>query len=246
MTNLVSVVIPTYNRYFYLLNAIESVINQTFKNIEIIVVNDGSTQEEYYKNKFPDGVKVINLSKNQKAINGFSSDAIRNFGIEKVTTKYVAFLDDDDVWMENKLEIQLETLNKDNTKFCSTDGFVGNGVYNRKKIYKTSNKEYYFKYISKKYKDTVYSERGFIRRKFTYPQQFDLDFINIHNCIMTSSVIVETSLIKKVGMFNESLPNGKGDYDCWKKILKYEKCSYVSDPLIYYDLSHGDGQNYKN
>ena len=92
-----SVVIPTYNRYFYLLNAIESVLNQTFKNFEIIVVNDGSTQEEYYQNKFPNRVKVINLSTNQKAINGFSSDAIRNFGIKEVTTKYVAFLDDDEL-----------------------------------------------------------------------------------------------------------------------------------------------------
>ena len=48
----VSVVIPTYNRFKYLLNAIISILTQTYKNIEIIVVNDGSTEDEYYKYDF--------------------------------------------------------------------------------------------------------------------------------------------------------------------------------------------------
>ena len=47
----VSVIIPSYNRFHYLMNAIKSVENQTYKNIEIIVVNDGSTQKEYYEPK---------------------------------------------------------------------------------------------------------------------------------------------------------------------------------------------------
>ena len=82
MSTLVSVVIPTFNRYFYLINAVNSVLNQSFKNIQIIVINDGSTQEEYYKYSLPKNVQQINLKQNQKEINGFSSDAIRNFGIE--------------------------------------------------------------------------------------------------------------------------------------------------------------------
>ena len=48
----ISVIIPTYNRFKYLLKALESVRNQTYKNIEIIIVNDGSSQEEYYNHKF--------------------------------------------------------------------------------------------------------------------------------------------------------------------------------------------------
>ena len=65
MSELVSVIIPTYNRYDYLLKTLESVRNQTYKNIEIIIVNDGSKQEEYYKNKF-EGCIVINMDKSSK------------------------------------------------------------------------------------------------------------------------------------------------------------------------------------
>ena len=50
---LVSVVIPSFNRFKYLKNAVESVMNQTYKEFEIIVINDGSTEEEYYQNKLP-------------------------------------------------------------------------------------------------------------------------------------------------------------------------------------------------
>jgi len=62
---LVSVIIPTYNRFNYLLNAINSVKDQTYNNIEIIVVNDCSTESEYYKNDFP-GCKVIHLKPNSR------------------------------------------------------------------------------------------------------------------------------------------------------------------------------------
>ena len=61
---LVSVVIPTYNRFEYLLDAIQSVKNQTYSNIEIIVVNDCSTQEQYYSFDFGSSVKIYYLPQN--------------------------------------------------------------------------------------------------------------------------------------------------------------------------------------
>ena len=70
-SDLVSVIIPTYNRYEFLQNAIESVLEQTYKNFEIIVVNDGSTQKEYYQKSFPEEVNVINLETNQKNLIGY-------------------------------------------------------------------------------------------------------------------------------------------------------------------------------
>ena len=70
MSNLpkVSVIIPSFNRFDYLLRAIDSVESQNYKNLEIIVVNDGSDEDGYYKYKFNKNVKIINLKENQKQI----------------------------------------------------------------------------------------------------------------------------------------------------------------------------------
>ena len=107
---LVSVVIPSFNRLDYLLRAIESVLNQTYSKTEIIVVNDGSTEEGYLEHKYIKDIKQINLEQNQKNINGFGPGNIRNFGINKASGEWIAFLDDDDLWLKDKLEIQLNHL----------------------------------------------------------------------------------------------------------------------------------------
>ena len=107
-----SVVIPSYNRFKYLLNAIESINLQCYDNLEIIVVNDGSDDPEYQTHKFQSNVKVIHLEQNQKEIHGFGPGSIRNFGINEAQGEYIAFLDDDDVWLPNKLNIQLERMLK--------------------------------------------------------------------------------------------------------------------------------------
>ena len=60
---LISVIIPTYNRFEYLTNAIDSVQNQTYKNFEIIVVNDESTQKEYYQKKLGKNITQIDVKK---------------------------------------------------------------------------------------------------------------------------------------------------------------------------------------
>ena len=63
----VSVVIPTYNRYEYLLNAVNSVKNQDFKEFEIIIINEGSTDKNYYEKNLNDlNIKQIDIKKNQK------------------------------------------------------------------------------------------------------------------------------------------------------------------------------------
>ena len=105
---LVTIIIPTYNRFDCLLNALDSAKNQTYINTEIIVVNDRSTQEEYYNYDYP-GCIVVHLDKNSKARFGHASPGgyQRNVGMKLGTGVYYAFLDDDDYWMPDKIEKQV-------------------------------------------------------------------------------------------------------------------------------------------
>lgn len=108
----VSVIIPTYRRSKYLIRAIESVLNQTYKDIEIIIIDDNGKgtedqidtqirlQEYIDKNE----IIYIPLEKNS------GGSAARNVGINKSTGKYIALLDDDDEFMPQKIELQVSKL----------------------------------------------------------------------------------------------------------------------------------------
>ena len=94
-----SVVIPLYNKANYIENTLKSVLDQTFTDYEIIVINDGSTDEsEAVVRQFNDKRIQIFHQKNQ----GVS--VTRNLGIEKSTGKLIAFLDADDYWLPNHLQ----------------------------------------------------------------------------------------------------------------------------------------------
>ena len=244
----VSVVIPSYNRFDYLLEALESVRAQNYSNLEVFVINDGSTQEEYYSHKFDSDIELIHLKENQKNIHGFGPGAIRNFGTNKATGKFLAFLDDDDIWMPEKLEIQLEAMKESGSKFSSTEGFYGEGVFKKEINYQLYNSEKYLSVISKKYSRTKFSSSFLERIKgksFIYPDIWTYDFLKIHNCVITSSVVVEKSLMNALGGFRGLPTSLHADYDCWLGLLKLTNLLYINEPLFYYDGNHGIGQNWK-
>ena len=98
----VSMIVPVYNVEKYIGKCLESIVNQTFKNIEIIVVNDGSTDNSQeiineYEKKYP------NLLKSYEKENGGLSDA-RNYGLEKANGDYICFVDSDDFLAIDLLE----------------------------------------------------------------------------------------------------------------------------------------------
>lgn len=237
---LVSVVIPSFNRLDYLLRAIESVLNQTYSKTEIIVVNDGSTEEGYLEHKYIKDIKQINLEQNQKIINGFGPGNIRNFGINKASGEWVAFLDDDDLWLKDKLEIQLNHLKGTDLKMSSTDALIGNGIYNEKLKYKSLLNDYYYKKIKKAVFRNYFINRF---KKLIYPETFTKDFITTVNPIITSTVLLDKDLINQLNGFR-NLPYA-ADYDLWKGVLQFTDCQYIDKPLIYYDNSHGYGREYK-
>lgn len=138
---IVSVIIPTYKRAERLSRTIDSVLNQTFKNIEVIVVDDNSDGDEFRKateiimKKFSENPKVVYL-KHSKNKNG---SAARNTGIRYSKAKYVAFLDDDDYFMPTKIEKQLNLLEENQDEY-SAICCLHNSVY-KNNIYKKNNIE---------------------------------------------------------------------------------------------------------
>lgn len=105
---LVSIVIPTYNRADTIINTINSVFNQSYQNYEIIIVDDASSDntEEMIVNIEDSRIKYIKLDENSKGTKP------RNVGIQSSKGDYIAFLDSDDEWVPNKLERQLNYINK--------------------------------------------------------------------------------------------------------------------------------------
>ena len=232
----VSIIIPSYNRFKYLQNALDSIYAQDYTNYEIIIVNDGSTQEEYRSYKFPEKVNIVHINKEDTPDWGGSRQALRNIGSANSTGDYLAFLDDDDIWMENKLSIQINSMVEKNYLFSSTDGYFGSGVYDKEKTYPIYNKERFLKTLKKKYRKTGYLKKN------TFPEVWDYDFLKIHNCVILSSVIVQKVLFDRLGGFR-GLPNA-ADWDCWLGILRLENLLYIDKPLFYYDSQHGDGKLY--
>ncbi|MGA1871245.1 MAG: glycosyltransferase family 2 protein [bacterium] len=120
----VSVIIPTYNRSQFITHAIDSVLSQTYHDIEIIIVDDGST----------DNTKKILINYNNRIKYIYQENqgvaAARNTGIKNAKGKYIAFLDSDDMWLPQKLEQQVKILNQyedialvySNIAYCNSNG----------------------------------------------------------------------------------------------------------------------------
>jgi len=111
---LISVVLPTFNRERLLPRAINSVLNQTYKNLELIIVDDGSTDdtEKVVKGYSDKRIRYYKLKLNK------GGSSARNFGIKSARGKLIAFQDSDDEWLPDKLDIQIK-------RFCEVSDDVG-------------------------------------------------------------------------------------------------------------------------
>jgi len=110
---LISVIIPTKNRLAMVDRAIKSVQNQTYKNIEILLVDDASTDDTLnHVERLRAADQRLFVFHNESSLGGAGA---RNVGLKNARGDYFAFLDDDDEWLPNKLEIQLDFLQKNNS-----------------------------------------------------------------------------------------------------------------------------------
>ena len=115
----VSIIVPVYNVEKFISQTVESVINQTYKNWELLIINDNSGDKSYeivkrYSEK-DDRIKVINAEKNIGVVRG------RNKLIDMAEGQYIAFLDADDYWTENKLERQISFMKEKNAAISCTE-----------------------------------------------------------------------------------------------------------------------------
>jgi len=221
----VSVLIPAYNEEKYIADALKSVLNQDFEDVEIIVINDGSedrTKEiiESIKDK---RIKLINLKKNKGRAGAL------NEGIKYVRGKYVAFLDADDIMTEDRLKKQVEFL--DNNPNISM-------VYGDMIIIKDKKKEV-IKGIKfgKNPKDILVeaSKRKDLGEIWPYKL---LDYKNKGRFIPGGAVMVRGVIFEKV-KFDENLRNSE-DYDLWFQIIgKGFKIAKINFICFYYRKHKG-------
>lgn len=207
----ISVIIPTYNRLVQVTRAIESVLAQTVKVDQIIVIDDGSTDgsAEAISLRYGPGVLVIRQD------NAGVSSA-RNRGIREAEGDWIAFLDSDDVWRSTKMERQLEAMMALGGEFgaCFTNGaYTGNPNLTQ----------------------TVFEEAGFEAAKEFDALTNQINYIGgKHFLIWPSSLVVSRALLLSVDGFDESMSNEE-DIDLLFRLALATKFCFVSLPLIEID-----------
>ncbi len=183
----VSVVIPVHNRESTISSCIESVLNQTRKAEEIIVVNDGSTDStgeiiDGYKDK----IRTLHLTEN------FGVSRARNEGIKQSLYEWIAFLDSDDLWTRDKLNNQLNYLDK----HPYYEILQSEEIWIRKGKRVNPCKHHI-------------KPEGWIWEK------------SLERCLITASaLLIKKNVLKKYGSFDKSLPACE-DYDLWLKIARF-------------------------
>ena len=205
---LVSIIIPVYNGDKYLFEAIDSAIKQTYKNIEVIVIDDGSFKSNNYKpilDQFKSSkIKYIKIDKNS----GVSS--AMNIAIKNANGYYINWLSHDDYFDHSKIEKQLKILNMNNPEntICLSHSITFNETTNyRRKI----------------------NVRNFLINKKNWLLMSD----KLHGC----SLLIPRHLIIEEGFFNENLKFTQ-DYDMWMRLLNRGVKFLLCDEYLLFSRRH--------
>ncbi len=200
----VSVIIPLYNLKHYIKEAIDSVLNQTYPKIEIIIVDDGSTDNpETVLNEYRNRIKVI-----RQENEGLAS--ARNTGIKNSEGEYLVFLDADDYICPNKIETEIEILEK-HPKI---------GWVYEKSLTIDENKRIIRKLPDIAIKPTEQPPQGKIFHKLL-----------LENLMPVNAVMIRRKVID-VGMFDESLTSYE-DWDFWIRVSAKYEVKYINKPLAF-------------
>jgi teichuronic acid biosynthesis glycosyltransferase TuaG len=210
---LVSIIMPAYNAEKTIVESIESVIRQTYVNWELIIVNDGSK----------DSTSALVLAINDERLRLIEQEncgvaSARNNGIKNVKGEFIAFLDSDDLWVEEKLERQIGTLVGNKCKMC----------YSKTWCFGESSNQ---------------TSDCFVNVELDFE---DKHKILIYDFIPILTVLIAKDVIDEVGYFDESL-RGVEDWDLWIRVLQKYEAIYLNEFLAKYRVSStGLSGNFEN
>jgi glycosyltransferase involved in cell wall biosynthesis len=198
----VSILMPVYNGEQYLSEAIESALAQTYKNFELLVVNDGSTDNSVdVIRPFLKDSRVIYIQQKNAGV-----AAARNTAIKQATGKYLGFLDQDDIWLNNKLEVQVAALEQDE---------------NIALVY--SNQDFIDAYSNKIDYDWITGGAS----GYCFGALFKKNWISV------LTVLIRKTVIDEIGPFNEQLP-GTDDYEIWLRVTLKYPIRFIDQSLALY------------
>ena len=211
-----SIIIPLYNKEQHIKSTLESALAQSFQDFEIIVVNDGSTDDScaIVESLEDHRIKLFTI-KNQGVSHA------RNYGIEKASSDLIVFLDADDLWRNNHLE-NLNELYK---------AFPNCGLY--ASAYLKKNEKILIPVIHKNIPSTEHW-MGIVENYF--------ESSAINSIAWTSAVMIPKSIIETVGNFNENITLGAGeDTELWIRIALNHPVAFSNTVTAIYNL-HSDNR----
>jgi glycosyltransferase involved in cell wall biosynthesis len=237
---LVSVIIPTYNRAKFLPTAINSVLDQTYKNVEIIVVDDGSTDST---------IEVLRPFKNK--IHYLTSDHkgtahARNLGMKTAQGKYIAFLDSDDTYLPFKLELQISFIEEHPEVGMVCTEF--SGKYENGRIDKNHMRNYHSIWDRKGWVlSDVFDKKGVFSVKvyngqITYHTGNLFKYVLLDTLIPTNTILFPKTIIDKVGYQNEEYRYAQ-EYEFVVRICKHFTVAFLNVPT--YVIFHHKNQSTK-
>jgi glycosyltransferase involved in cell wall biosynthesis len=203
MQPLVSVIIPTYNRADFLGQALDSALGQTYKRMEIIVVDDGSTdQTAQLLDTYRKHIRYIYQEHSERS-------KARNLGITESSGEYIAFLDSDDLWLPEKVECQVKILRKDRSIGVSYTGVQ------------------YMNEDGSPYEGKICWAGLERRRRYLYEDLMTRNVISGS----ASSVLLRRDCLDVAGGFDETM-NACEDMDLWRRLALCCRFHKIDLPLV--------------
>lgn len=216
----VSIIVPTYNCAKYIPEAVESILSQSFKDYEIIVVDDGSTDntKDVLSPYLEKGLIKYIYQENQ------GPGAARNTGINQAQGKYISFLDSDDVLLENSLLKRVDFLEK----YSDLDMVFSDYIYETKNSRNSRLQELNF---TKFVKEAIEAkEDGCLIFNAVFYREY-LRFTIWP--IWTGTVMLKKDTVKDTGMFRTDISIAE-DVDLWIRIIKKYKVGFINEVLSCY------------